>query len=102
MSDNWIIVIPSAVRRRVGVFLMAGLLAMGWAGCADEKNSTVAASKPLAPPSFKDPVAPTIPEPNTNPTTNVMYPQQSSFPTVEIVPSSPGGGVNPNPIINAP
>jgi hypothetical protein len=52
--------------------LAAGLVAMGWAGCADNKNP---------PPSYKDPVAPAIPEPNTNPSMNHQQPVQPEMST---------------------
>jgi len=51
---------------RLFFVVVLAAVAMGWAGCADEKRSSGGASKPLAPPSYQDPVAPAIPEPNTN------------------------------------
>jgi len=52
----------------LGAWVAAGVMAAGLvAGCADKSSSTLAASKPLAPPSYQDPVPPKFFMPNTNP-----------------------------------
>jgi len=85
--------------RGVGVFLAAGMVAGALTGCADEKRSSGAASKPLAPPSYQDPVAPAIPEPNTNASMSQPEPAQQQFSTPPAPVRTPSGA---NPIINAP
>ena len=67
--------LTAAAARVALAILAAGLLA----GCADKNSATGAESKPLAPPTYKEPVAPTIPQPNTNPSMNHQPPPPLPF-----------------------